>query len=87
MNRKSIRLQNLQALRGVAIVTVVLFHLADWELKMGLNPTYLFLRPFAYFGFSGVDLFFVISGFIISWVHYDRIGQPAAVRDYAFKRF
>jgi peptidoglycan/LPS O-acetylase OafA/YrhL len=84
----SLKLLNLQALRGVAVLIVVLFHLADWEVNAsGVNATHTFLGSFAYFGFGGVDLFFAISGFIITWVHYDKLGRPAALGNYAFKRF
>ena len=83
----SLKLRNLQALRGVACLLVVLFHTADWELRSGVNPTWLFLYPFEFFGYGGVDLFFVISGFIITWVHFDKLGRPSELPGYAFKRF
>ena len=48
------RLLELDALRGLAAIMVVLFHLF-------LNSGYSFFN----FGVTGVDLFFLISGFVI----------------------
>jgi peptidoglycan/LPS O-acetylase OafA/YrhL len=61
------RLDNIQALRGIAACLVVLYHIA-LTLREGLwpgvagFPTGLWDR-----GWVGVDLFFVISGFIMVW--------------------
>jgi len=57
------KIQNIQALRGVAVLSVVLFHLMTIEKKYGGTKT--FLPDFFYFGMFGVDLFFVISGFVM----------------------
>lgn len=57
------KLYNIQALRGVAVLLVVLFHLKAIEKKYGGNNT--ILPDFFDFGIFGVDLFFVISGFIM----------------------
>jgi exopolysaccharide production protein ExoZ len=57
------KLQNIQALRGIAVLSVVLFHLVTIEHKYGGTETIL---PFFFnFGLFGVDLFFVISGFVM----------------------
>lgn len=50
------RLSELDALRGIAAIVVVLFH-----FSMNGRETYPFFR----FGTTGVDLFFIISGFVI----------------------
>ena len=55
-------LGNIQALRGVAALLVVIAHLYIIEQKY--SPDAL-LNSFAKFGTVGVDLFFVISGFIM----------------------
>lgn len=39
------------------------------------------------FGHAGVDLFFVISGFIILYVHYRDINSPTRLRHYIGRRF
>lgn len=57
------KFQNIQALRGVAVLSVVLFHLVAFEQKYGGKETIL---PVIFkFGLFGVDLFFVISGFVM----------------------
>jgi exopolysaccharide production protein ExoZ len=56
------KLQTLQVARGVAANLVVLAHLHDLEAKYtagGLLP------PATVYGVAGVDLFFVLSGFIM----------------------
>jgi len=39
------------------------------------------------FGHAGVDLFFVISGFIICYVHFNDIGKPERIGKYLARRF
>ncbi|AXV83652.1 acyltransferase family protein [Ralstonia solanacearum] len=68
MNRSSASLQSIQALRGFAALYVVVFH-------SGLALTHPDVPALAWLtthvikrGHVGVDVFFVISGFIIAWV-------------------
>jgi peptidoglycan/LPS O-acetylase OafA/YrhL len=80
------RLLDLQALRGLACLLVLLYHAAEWERLPGLAVEHRLLAPFRYCGYAGVDLFFVLSGFIITWVHADHLGRPAALPAYALRR-
>ncbi len=79
------RLLGIQAVRGVAALMVVFYH-ATRSLSM---PQYLGKIAFGnYFGFghAGVDFFFVLSGFIITYVHYNDIGQPHRIGRYTWRR-
>ena len=52
----------LQALRGVAALMVLFFHMAPhWALAPLLNNVTGIMR----FGFAGVDVFFMLSGFVV----------------------
>lgn len=57
------RLANVQALRGVAALLVVLFH--SRHLYGDFSGVLLPLQWIANAGYTGVDLFFAISGFIM----------------------
>ncbi|AQW29139.1 acyltransferase [Ralstonia syzygii subsp. celebesensis] len=86
MGHKHKSLQSIQALRGVAALYVVLFHarvvLPLWSKEATDTLHEVFSR-----GFAGVDLFFVISGFIMAWVCVLSRNRPDSVLSYAIKRF
>ncbi|MEZ0539181.1 acyltransferase family protein [Fibrella arboris] len=77
------QLQTIQAVRGVAALVVVAFHLTQFvDGRYGEALWFgLFER-----GFAGVDLFFVISGFVIVYTSQAYIGKPATLRTYLTKR-
>ena len=76
---------NVQALRGIACLFVVVYHLEVWDAAFGANT--LILHWFQWFGFAGVDLFFVLSGFVIASTNRDNLGRPAALGRYLRRRF
>lgn len=60
---------HIQALRGIAVLLVLFYHLAKIEHKYTHGVSVL---PDAFsIGMSGVDLFFVISGFVIAVITRD----------------
>ncbi len=59
------RLHNIQALRGIAAMAVVIAHLFIMEVKYSPDQV---LGKWTEYGGIGVDLFFVISGFIMVYV-------------------
>ena len=60
LNRSNERLHGLDHLRAAAIVLVLLFH---YNFYYGVPE---WLDAFSSFGWSGVDLFFVLSGYLIA---------------------
>ncbi len=72
---------SLQAGRFFAASFVLLFHgYLDARGRKPLGTTFDA-------GFLGVDFFFVLSGFIILFIHWNDIGKPARVRNFLAKRF
>ena len=68
---------NVQALRLIAALLVVLYHTADQVGATTPEGSRLF-EMFGLVGFAGVDLFFVISGFIMAHTTQEQFGGPAA---------
>lgn len=59
----SMKIQNIQSLRGLAVLAVLFFHTMLMEKKW--SGSNVILSPAWEFGQVGVDLFFVISGFVM----------------------
>ncbi len=77
------RLLFLDAQRGVAITLVVLFHAyVRWSQIVPFGPRFAAFPVFAY-GWLGVDLFFLISGFVI----FMTLEKCSNFRDFAFRRW
>ena len=77
-------LQSLQALRAVAAILVVLFHMNVYTIPFVLGADALWSG--LNMGYSGVEIFFVLSGFIMYYVHRKDIGKKGVVFDYIWKR-
>ena len=87
VNRSPSSLLSIQALRGFAALYVVVFHsglaLAHTDIPaLAWLTTHVIKR-----GHVGVDVFFVISGFIIAWVAIlgPKGPEPTRYGDWAFK--
>jgi len=79
------RLEGVEAGRGIAALLVVLYHSA---LHVeGDVPGSAVLWGLPHFGHAGVDFFFVLSGFIISFVHRADLGRPDRLGHYLERRF
>ena len=78
------RLQSIQVARGVAALSVVGFHAISIEQKyfggIGIVP------PVLEGGMAGVDLFFVISGFVMVLTTRGRHGKHRKVGEFAWNR-
>lgn len=78
-------LQSIQAGRGLAASLVVAYH-GGRMLALPQYVGYVPLHGIFAFGHAGVDFFFVLSGFIISYVHHADVGRPRRLMHYAFQR-
>ena len=77
------KLTAIQMLRALAAVGVVLHHVSGQiRTNLGTVPALSLEGP----GARGVELFFVISGFIIFYAHAHQLGQPKFVGSYIIRR-
>jgi peptidoglycan/LPS O-acetylase OafA/YrhL len=69
----------LTGLRIIAALWVVLFHLRTliWQASPRLKDD---LAPLFDAGAQGVDLFFILSGFVLTWNYLDRMGPRWSAR-------
>jgi exopolysaccharide production protein ExoZ len=82
---KQSRLLSIQFARGIAALLVTLYH----GSRMVAPPQYAGHDGFGgalSFGHAGVEFFFVLSGFIIYFVHHSDLGQPRQLPRYAWRR-
>jgi peptidoglycan/LPS O-acetylase OafA/YrhL len=73
-----VRLPELDFLRGVAILLVLCRH---WEFHGTISAV---VEPFHRIGWSGVDLFFVLSGFLVSGLLFSEIIKTSEVSPLRF---
>jgi len=78
------RLIGVQSLRGVAVLLVIMVHLHHTELKYAKGP--LLLGEWNSIGIAGVDIFLVVSGFVLSYLAFGHFGQRQYVRAYGYAR-
>jgi peptidoglycan/LPS O-acetylase OafA/YrhL len=76
------KLNGLDHLRALAIMLVLVFHYSLFK-----HPQWI--QDFGSFGWTGVDLFFVLSGFLIASQLFARInqGKNISIKEFYFKRF
>lgn len=78
-------LASIQILRGLAAWSVVAGHVLH-EAAAFVPPDHLLRRALALPWERGVDVFFIISGFVMMWTFHHRFGEPGAPRDFLLKR-
>ena len=89
MNATS-RLASLDGLRGIAAVGVMIFHFNYFFLpRAALTSMLPFIRPILDHAYLGVDLFFLMSGFVMAHVYGQKLSSNwrAHWREFATVRF
>jgi len=84
MTQHSNKILNIQALRGIAVILVIAFHLQGNEAKYCHG--YTILPDFLTIGSSGVDLFFVISGFMMVTITSGCFQKTGAIYRFLYHR-
>src|SRR5687767_9589017 len=77
------KLYTMHSFRGLAALLVILFHLTE---HFEATENFLFLSGFFLFGYCGVDFFFILSGFVIYYAHFNDIANPERFKQYCIKR-
>lgn len=78
------KLRNLQGLRAIAALAVVVVHLYNLEATYLVG--HVWTKPFHILGGYGIDLFFVISGFIILVTAWDQFGGAVSAGQFLVRR-
>ena len=79
--RPDTRIPELDGVRGLAILMVVF-----WHYVVCLVPAGSIMSRIGASSWSGVDLFFVLSGFLIGGIHYDHARSPHFLRTFYARR-
>ncbi len=79
------RLNWVELGRGLAALVVVIYH-ASLMMQLPQYSGKIFMQGWFFWGFLGVDFFFVLSGFIILYVHFNDINVPSRALRYGWRR-
>jgi peptidoglycan/LPS O-acetylase OafA/YrhL len=79
------RMPGLDGLRGLAILMVMALHFGG-GIARGATGVDLWFSRVSGAGWVGVDLFFVLSGFLITGILYDTKGTPGCLRNFYARR-
>jgi exopolysaccharide production protein ExoZ len=76
------QLKFVQILRAFAVISVVLFHLDAFTNTHFGHSLFNFKS-----GFTGIDFFFALTGFIITYAHFKETQHHSSVKKFLLKRF
>lgn len=72
INKSGLRIEELDGLRGLAVSMVLIWHFVGCMIDQSLGNWAKVVFDITIFGRTGVDLFFVLSGFLITGIVLDR---------------
>lgn len=73
----------LDGIRGLGVILVLFYHYGSSTMALGLGTSVLQVTGI---GWSGVDLFFVLSGFLITGLLYDAKGKQNYFKNFYARR-
>lgn len=80
------RIPQLDGLRGMAILLVLIWHYVASVIPNGMGPWADFVKTGLGLCWSGVDLFFVLSGFLIGGILLDHRASPSYFKPFYARR-
>lgn len=81
------RVPELDGLRGLAILSVLVFHYVAQEGAQAAGSYASYLQRFTILGSTGIDLFFVLSGFLIGGILMENSGSSSYFKTFYARRF
>lgn len=81
------RIPELDGLRGLAILLVIFFHYTNEDALTRFNGLAYYVQRSGALGPTGVDLFFVLSGFLIGGILIDARRSSSYFRTFYLRRF
>ncbi len=84
---KQDRIIELDGLRAIAIIFVIIVHFIFNQLQVPDNPFLLALYKLIGYTWSGVDLFFILSGYLIGGILIDNKNSPNYFKTFYTRRF
>src|SRR6266699_3050090 len=81
------RIPELDGLRGAAILFVLIYHYAERQPSADPHIFRFYVEHLFLIGWSGVDLFFVLSGFLIGGILLDVRGYASYFKTFYTRRF
>jgi len=81
------RIPELDGIRGVAIAMVLVWHYFASPMEFPMRSAMAYLQAACRLTWSGVDLFFVLSGFLIGGILLDSRDAPNYFRTFYVRRF
>ncbi|HNH88051.1 MAG TPA: acyltransferase [Thiobacillaceae bacterium] len=85
VRRASGKMASIEGARGIAAILVVLMHCTHL-MRVEQFSGHVGLGGIFDFGYVGVDFFFVLSGFIITFVHHPDLGRWQSLPVYLWRR-
>ena len=81
------RIRNIEAGRAVAAILVVFYHIDKYYFSSARYWREDFLGGLFSFGHAGVEFFFVLSGLLMTMIHFDDLGKAGRLVPFVKKRF